>query len=377
VITVADAVAPIADGLRSRAIEVAARHFLDILDEDPDGFEGLTAISLCDILKHQSLVCGGEKTLFDALMQWSGGSDAVAPGPSIPTSIAEQHHGPCQMALRTLGEVELLLPNIRFPQMSDEDLLNVKEHPLTQCSPLLVELVREAMESRSENNGENNGCLGAASVRADRLVRELTPWEAAVRTRFQRRNPHGCTQLIYMYDGDHNGICWFLGTRYGTQQWVNPAVAGLLKVRASSPTSRGTDPRALVSGNFLRTNFAGARREIGGVLSSWWAIDLSEGHALECNYYTLRHDGSFDFLRSWSLQGSNNGEHWIDLRRHVGDQTINLPGQYASWPVVGPAAARKYRHFRILLLEPNTKAPNPNHVSLSYIELYGNFFMFS
>ena len=133
-----------------------------------------------------------------------------------------------------------------------------------------------------------------------------------------------------------------------------------MQVRASSPACRSTDPKALVGNNFARCNFAGPRMENGQlsrcVLSlpawlparlpaclykvnvplvglgatpgnpklltpsppccigpsirfcccscccSWWVLDLGPGHQLICNHYTLRHDGSHDFLRSWVLQ---------------------------------------------------------------------------
>lgn len=35
---------------------------------------------------------------------------------------------------------------------------------------------------------------------------------------------------------------------------------------------------------------------------SWWVLDLGPAHQLICNHYTLRHDASTDFLRSWVLQ---------------------------------------------------------------------------
>jgi len=56
-----------------------------------------------------------------------------------------------------------------------------------------------------------------------------------------------------------------------------------------------------VDGRFLRTNWAGPRLE-GGVPSTWWQLDLGPAHALVCNYYTLRHDASANFLRSWAFQ---------------------------------------------------------------------------
>ena len=37
-------------------------------------------------------------------------------------------------------------------------------------------------------------------------------------------------------------------------------------------------------------------------VSSWWVVDLGAAHRLIVNFYTLRHDGSADFLRNWVLQ---------------------------------------------------------------------------
>lgn len=95
-------------------------------------------------------------------------------------------------------------------------------------------------------------------------------------------------------------------------------------------------------------------------------------HRLVCNYYSLRQDGSLDFLRNWVVQGSNDALRWTDLVRHVSDASIRLPGQYASWPVSGHAAAVPYRYFRILLLPA---ASGPCTIALSFIELYGYFYL--
>ena len=72
------------------------------------------------------------------------------------------------------------------------------------------------------------------------------------------------------------------------------------------------------------------------------------------------------------LQGSNDGgASWADLRRHISDRTLRMPGQYASWAVGSRAAAVPYRAFRLLLVGPNPEATNPHHVCLSLWELYG------
>jgi hypothetical protein len=389
VLDAADAIAPVIDGLRAHAVEFAARHLVDVRADHPAGFCALSADSMTDILRSQSLVFP-EKQVYDALMAWAaagtsgalpagdakptappshpGGMDADGGPPTPPGEAAVCSPRPSSRPPRD-RHLSALLPLIRFPLMTDEELEQVAAEPACAPASLLRELLAEAAEARRGGGTAR----GAASVRAPRLVQEHSASEAAASARFQRRRPPGCTELIYMFDGDHNGACWHVATRYGTRQWVNPVSAGLVAARASSPACRGTDPRALLSGGFLRTNFAGPRRE-GGALSTWWQLDFGAGHALECNYYTLRHDGSTDFLRSWALQGSADGAAWADLRRHADDRTLKLPGQYASWPVSGPAAARPYRFFRILLLAPNAEAANPRHACLSYIELYGNFY---
>lgn len=71
------------------------------------------------------------------------------------------------------------------------------------------------------------------------------------------------------------------------------------------------------------------------------------------------------------MQGSPDCQHWVDLRRHTSDTTIRQPGQYASWPVTGPAASVPFRAFRIVLTGPTASLTNPWNLSLSYFEFYG------
>ena len=42
-------------------------------------------------------------------------------------------------------------------------------------------------------------------------------------------------------------------------------------------------------------------RYVNGLPMTWWLVDLGEAQ-LMANYYTLRQDGSSDYLRSWALQ---------------------------------------------------------------------------
>ena len=135
-----------------------------------------------------------------------------------------------------------------------------------------------------------------------------------------------------MFDGDHNGAVHYVGSKYGQQDFVNPALSGQIKVRpashsslqivtggvssdhvriaqgydpdfriqvsASSPRCKFTDARALTSRKFVRVNTACPSRE-GEV---WWQADLGAHHSLACNFYTVRADASGNFLHDWELQ---------------------------------------------------------------------------
>ncbi|GIL97309.1 hypothetical protein Vretimale_2789 [Volvox reticuliferus] len=137
----------------------------------------------------------------------------------------------------------------------------------------------------------SGGAAAAASAAGDSC------WSV----RYQRRCLPFALELMYVCDGDSSGVLHFLGTSYGAQGWVNPMLAKRVDVRASSPTGRTTDPRVVVGRQFVRTNFAGPRY-VNGAAISWWQVDLGEQHQLAITYYTLRHDGSQDFVRSWVLQ---------------------------------------------------------------------------
>eukprot|EP00850_Spirogloea_muscicola_P000505 SM000002S05585 [mRNA] locus=s2:1003094:1008237:+ [translate_table: standard] len=179
-------------------------------------------------------------------------------------------------------------------------------------------------------------------------------------------------ELLYICDGDQNGVCYYAGTSYGRHSWMNPVLIKNLTIAASSPPSRYTDPKTLVSGHFQCTSFAGQCHEDNRT-TSWWKVDLGAEHQLICNYYTVRQDGSTNYMRSWCLQGSVDGETWINLRMHEGDTTMCRPGQYSSWPVFGAQALLPYRILRIKLLAPTTSVSNPYHLSLCSLELYGFF----
>ena len=61
-------------------------------------------------------------------------------------------------------------------------------------------------------------------------------------------------------------------------------------------------------------NFAGPRT-VNGQAQTWWQVNLGQQHSLTCNYYTVRQDGSQDFVRNWVMQVSQC--HSYPLHTHV------------------------------------------------------------
>ncbi len=317
-----------------------------------------------ELVKHQAVPCS-EKVVYDMVRRWyevNGPEDGGRGG------------GPFR-----------ILRHVRFPLMTSDEITSLE--PLAPLgfvggtvtvssaalgwNEALKDLVREAIEYQRDCqsmmglydpsifiDGVLDGKLRVPSADSDGTLR------------FRERSPTGSVNLVYMYDGDNNGVFQFVGTRYGTAPWTNPVAAGLISISSSSPPGRFCDPRALVGRNFSSLNFAGPRRSPNGGMESWWSIHLE--HGLRCTRYVMRHDGSGDHLRNWVFQGSADGMSWVTLDEHSNDTTIRMPAQWVSWPV-RDSRRRKFRHFRILLTAPNMAAPNPMHLSLDHVELYGEF----
>ncbi|CAL8466648.1 g6184 [Coccomyxa elongata] len=351
---VAHLIDPTLDDLAAPLLTFLAKHLDTILDQQKDDFVALPLAVFVALLKNPSLVCP-ELRLLEAVTLWAQHQDVQA----------EQR----------VNALSQLLPFIRFPLMSPEELQAVQSSPLGELA-LMKELLAEALES---HGCSTTGAVelppplrAAIAVESKRHVRGTGGADSVAAARFQRRLSPAATPLMYMCNGDNNGVCYYIGTAYGQQKFVNPALSGHLQVTASSPSCRSTDPKAVVSGNFLRNNAASQQRDGG----TWWRMDLGAQHRLMCNYYTMRHDASPDYPRNWALQASNDGTVWVDLRQHVDDCTINMAGQYASWPVTGHAARRPFRFFQLLLLPlaASSSRASSRVFPLSYLEFYGYFF---
>eukprot|EP00656_Telonema_subtile_P051054 TRINITY_DN6774_c0_g4_i1.p1 TRINITY_DN6774_c0_g4~~TRINITY_DN6774_c0_g4_i1.p1 ORF type:complete len:146 (+),score=17.78 TRINITY_DN6774_c0_g4_i1:307-744(+) len=108
----------------------------------------------------------------------------------------------------------------------------------------------------------------------------------------------------------------------------------------------------------------------------WMSLALGEGRSLVPRHYCLRHSTETGYvLRSWRLQGSQDGLAWRTLREHKHDKSLaEAPSSVADWAV--EAGGRHYRHFRVLQHGSNSEGPwgDGDYLTCCGIELYGELF---
>ncbi|GER49721.1 BTB/POZ domain-containing protein [Striga asiatica] len=300
-----------------------------------------------NILQHQDLTVTSEERVLNAVLLWCCKGKELFGWERIDEILLNS--APESVFRERLKYLEEFLNFVRFPLLSSSVLQKLERSNLSTRIPTLSKLVKEAI-----------GFLEFGSSASDNDI-----------NKYQHRKS-SFKELQYICDGDSNGVLYFAGTSYGQHQWVNPVLSKRVFVTASSPISRFTDPKVLASRSYQGTSFAGPRVENGRNMA-WWMVDIGHGHQLMCNYYTLRQDGSTAFIRNWSFQGSMDGNSWTNLRVHENDEMMIKPGQFSSWPVVGPNALLPFRYFRVVLTAPTADTTNPWNLCICFLEIYGYF----
>ena len=406
----AAALAPALDGaLPALASAAAARAPADA-EAAPAALAALPADMVAGLLVDPRLAGCDEERVLGLVLLWGGrGGDADAR--TVCATAAAAAATTTTLPRRSLADVEALLPLVRFPLMRPASLDALAGAELAADSGVLRALLAEARAAQcaprrggpdpAAASAAADDAAAAAALAAGSPPVPLPPARpllartgaraitadasaaapaALAAARHAPRPPPGGVELLFMADGDANGVVHWLATAGGARPYLNPHLTRALTVRASSPACRHTDAAALVSGAASSSNRAappvgsGSAPDSGG----WWEIDLGPSAALAVDYYTLRADASGDWPRHWALQARDGGggSEWTALRAHDGDASLGLPGQYASWPVTAPAAARPSRAFRVVATGPHAGAGRPpGALALSGVELYGRLFV--
>ncbi|XP_024518354.1 BTB/POZ domain-containing protein At2g30600 [Selaginella moellendorffii] len=348
--------------LRQACEESCAKHFDYCVAASATEFTELDGQSVMRILQHPDLLVTSEEKVLDAVFMWGSKMEGVQCWEEADTKYKAGLQVICPDREEDL---KVLLPLIRFPLMSMELLQQLDSSALCENLPLLRQMVGEAcdyLKQESFVSDDEKDLIRSSNQGRFISLPKNGLW-------FTRRLS-SFKELNYLCDGDGNGVLYYAGTSYGAHEWMNPMVTKQITLSASSPHSRYTDPKVLASRNYQATSFAGPCIERGETVS-WWRVDLGPDHKLMCNYYSVRQDGSTNFARNWTFQGSGDGETWTDLRKHEKDHSIYRPAQYASWPVHGSKSLIPFRFFRVLLQQPIAAVAAPWNLSICYLELYG------
>ena len=175
---------------------------------------------------------------------------------------------------------------------------------------------------------------------------------------------YGCTQRGFKMD---RGLLYHLGSRAGTQTFTNPAVIDddcpacsslvrharthnhthththtnththtQIRVHASSTWTRGR-PEMVTDIEKAQPCVALNERD------AWLCIELPPGVSVFPTAYAVRHGlaGPGRGLRSWQLQASTDGKHWITLSDHHNDLSLHSLPRATADAVDLPAFAQR------------------------------------
>lgn len=131
----------------------------------------------------------------------------------------------------------------------------------------------------------------------------------------------------YFSDFDTNGILHWIGTKGGSQGWTNPATSGLVSI-LSTPVMGNSQPISAICGRDL-VRCVTQEKE-----NAFWNLNLKDMR-VRLTKYTLKHYASWDIecLRSWKLEGKNDGGQWRLIHQVDNDQTLTGKGSTATFSV--------------------------------------------
>jgi len=314
------------------------------------GFVDLPPALLSEMLMSDQLLVSLESKVYEAVVRWVYGGEP----PNSETGMAALE--------KRFVFFERLLSTVRFSYIEREYLESIiLPSALYQKSSVLRAMVSETIEFFDSILDFHQ----FKNLSADGLVTPLHPPRAV----------KGMIELPYTQQGVDSGVFHYLGTVQNREAWTNPHKSGIVEVFCSAPTSRYTLPECFIDPAFRSTSFVTG-------WPAWIAVDLGQGTSLFCDYYTIRHDSSPGYLRSWTLQGCNPGDEWTrkkdgnpaeelweDVSVHENDETLEILGAVGGWPVSSPHS-ECYRLFRLKMTGKNSDG-NKYTMCLSSFELYG------
>ena len=179
-------------------------------------------------------------------------------------------------------------------------------------------------------------------------------------------------EFKYKYDNDKNGICYFIGTNYGeSKRWINPAKSNKIKLRSSGWYFGDIN---CILGRKSVYSFSSC------VENAFVIIDFGPKIRIKATHYTLQHYKFNDnYLRSWKVFGSRNGQKWDMISIHNGSVRHKpiapefrlSPFQYAGHSITFKInhCINYYHMFKIQMI--GTNSYDNYHFCCNSFEIYG------
>eukprot|EP01084_Bolivina_argentea_P180847 312417_1 len=208
-------------------------------------------------------------------------------------------------------------------------------------------------------------------------------------------NDQGFINFIYESNYDRNGICYFLGTHFGSQQWRNPAYRGAITLNCNTGWASGCLYDMLERTPRYSLTCHAKKEEIKLRNDNYYqylkdmkerneckqniciTIDFGSKLRITPNCYTLMVSSArrmvssshvFGYLRYWNLEASNDNRHWYVLKQHQNDETLKRNGQSHSWIINN--CIDYYQYFRIKMTGKNARG-NYRFTCIGF-EIYGH-----
>lgn len=100
-----------------------------------------------------------------------------------------------------------------------------------------------------------------------------------------------------------------------------------------------------------------------------------KNNSVSVTAYSFKASNRIDpyYLRSWVLEGSNDGKNWIELDSHLNDTRFNSPSQVILFPIMNEEKQRmKFKFIKLKMTGKNDR--NGNYLDVFNIELFGSYF---
>ena len=167
--------------------------------------------------------------------------------------------------------------------------------------------------------------------------------------------------LTYTSDGDINGLFYWIGTKQGTQAWVNPHTANLLIAgMSSSYNSDHFHPE------YLFDRQPNSSIATANIPNSFYEIGLLNS-TIKPNYYSLRARNFYaNNPTGWKVLFSETTANWDEL-----DSVTNTPLAQNQWVSRPLTATKDYKYIKIVAQGASTSGDNI--FCIGEFEVYGTY----